>query len=81
MRDRLDAGFSGRPDRFRRLVRQAHRPPPQPAPPAGGPSATGCLKVLVFLVLFVILLALPPAGVAAMTFWAWVLYFYRREKP
>ena len=33
------------------------------------------------LVLFVILLALPPAGVAAMTFWAWVLYFYRREKP
>jgi hypothetical protein len=41
----------------------------------------GCLKVPVFLVLFIILLALPPAGVAAMTFWAWVLYFYRREKP
>jgi hypothetical protein len=71
-----------------RQVRTYSPPPPQPVRPqpvqpvVPGPSlGRGLLRVGVWGACFALLCALPPLGVAAATFWAWVLYFYRREKP
>ena len=36
------------------------------------------LKILVFLVAFVLLCVLPPLGAAALMFIAFTVYFYRR---
>jgi hypothetical protein len=36
------------------------------------------LKVLVFLVVFVIMLALPPLGFALLAFLGYTLYFYKK---
>ena len=39
------------------------------------------LKVLLFCVLFPIVVALPPVGFAVFCFFAYTLYFYRKDEP
>jgi hypothetical protein len=53
----------------------------QPSQPAvsQGSVATGCLKVMLFLVLLPVFLFLPPMWNALFTWLGSVLYFYRKD--
>ncbi len=42
---------------------------------------TGCLKVLAFIVVLPFVLALPPAGFAALFFLVYTLHLFRKDRP
>ena len=46
-----------------------------------GRIATGCLTVLLFLVLLPVVFALPPVALAIFCFIAYTLYFWQKDRP